>query len=94
MIVIDVYLKVNPAKRAEYLDFVNDLVAKSRQDLGNIFYDHFESLTEKNTFMIIENWSDEEAVEFHNQTEHLQGFLKNIEQYLLESYMIKVAQTK
>lgn len=94
MIVINVDLKVNEAKREEYLKFVANLVEKSRHDLGNLFYSHFEDVAERNKFIIVENWSNEESLEFHNQTEHLQAFLKHVNQYLVEDYVIKVAKTE
>ena len=94
MIVINVHLKVIPAKREAYLTYVENLVNKSRQDKGNVFYSHLEDVYTKNQFLIVENWADQAAVDAHNKTEHLQDFLKNIGTYLVEDCKINVAVTK
>lgn len=89
MIIINVLLKVKPEKREEFLVFVEDLVNKSRQDEGAIFYDCLESLDMKNQFMIIENWRDQAAVDLHNETDHLKKFIAEIDQYLAADKELK-----
>ncbi|KRL03909.1 putative quinol monooxygenase [Liquorilactobacillus hordei] len=93
MVIINVLLKVIPEKREEYLTYVENLVNKSLQDEGNVFYSHFEDVYQKNQFMIVENWANQAAVEAHNKTDHLQDFLKNIGTYLVEDCKINVAVT-
>ncbi|MBV7390034.1 MULTISPECIES: putative quinol monooxygenase [Enterococcus] len=89
MIIINVLLKVKPEKREEFLVFVEDLVSKSRQDEGALFYDCLESLDTKNQFMIIENWRDQAAVDLHNETAHLKKFIVEIDQYLAADKELK-----
>lgn len=89
MIIINVLLKVKPEKRADFLVFVADLVKKSRQDEGAIFYDCLESLDIENQFMIIENWRDQAAVDLHNETAHLKKFITEIDQYLAAEKELK-----
>ncbi|GCF95032.1 hypothetical protein NRIC_29230 [Enterococcus florum] len=92
MIIINVLLTVAPEKREDFLVFVENLVNKSRQDEGALFYDCLESLDTKNRFMIIENWRDQAAVDKHNQTDHLINFLNEIDQYIIgEKVVQKVA---
>ena len=93
MILINVHCKVDPAKRDAFIDFANDLVAKSRQDAGNVFYSYFEDAQTPNDFLIVENWADQAAVDAHNQTAHLQNFLHHANDYLVEDYVIKVGHT-
>lgn len=93
MIVINVRLNVAEAKRQAYLEFVANLVEKSRQDSGNLFYGHYEDVKQRNNFIIVENWQDEEAVNKHNATPHLQNFLKNVGQFLTKDYEIQVANS-
>lgn len=38
-------------------------------------YDLFEKIGEENTFVMLEQWKDEEAMKSHNATDHFQGFV-------------------
>lgn len=78
MITINVFLTVKPEKKAEYLAFVKELVAASREDAGCLFYSHFSDLYDENKFVIVENWADQAAIDLHNQTPHLKSFVENI----------------
>ena len=44
MITINVLLKVKAEKEQDYLAFLDDMVKKSRQDDGCLFYDHFRNV--------------------------------------------------
>ena len=76
MITINVLLKVKAEKEQDYLAFLDDMVQKSRQDDGCLFYDHFRNVKHHNEYIIVENWADDESVEKHNQTTHLKTFLE------------------
>ncbi|MBT2573224.1 antibiotic biosynthesis monooxygenase [Bacillus sp. ISL-51] len=75
MIVLQAYMKVKPEKREEFLGEAQSLVHHSRAEEGNVQYDLFEKAGEENTFVMLEKWKDEEAMKFHNGTEHFQGFV-------------------
>ncbi len=92
MITINVLLKAKPEKEQEYLEYVANLVEKSRADEGCLFYDHVKSLTAPNVYMIIENWTDDAAIEKHNETEHLKNFLENISEYVTEDPVLKLSR--
>lgn len=94
MIMINVHCNVDPAKREAFIKFAQDLVDKSRKDKGNVFYSYFEDAAEPNHFLIVENWANQAAVDAHNQTEHLQNFLKTADSYLTEHFTLKVGYTK
>ena len=72
MIIINAKIKVDENKREDYLQLMADLVEHSRQEKGNLFYHHYEDVSEANTFVVVENYKDENAVEEHNQSEHFQ----------------------
>lgn len=93
MIMINVFLKVAPQKRAAFLTFAKELVTASRQDEGALFYDCLESVETENEFMIIEHWRDQRSVDQHNETPHLKKFVQEANTYLTEDFVIKVGQS-
>ena len=92
MIIINAKLKIDANKREDYLKLMKELVINSRKEDGNLFYHHYEDVTEKNVFVVVENYKDEQAVQAHNQSEHFKVFSDNISQYLIEEPQIDVSQ--
>lgn len=93
MIIINAKIKVDENKREDYLQLMKDLVEHSRQEKGNLFYHHYEDVSEANTFVVVENYKDEKAVEEHNQSEHFRTFSQNIGKFITEEPEIDVSQT-
>ena len=54
MIHLQASMKVNPAKREEFLENVQELIKHSLQEEGNSNYQLFEDAFTPNTFMMIE----------------------------------------
>ena len=92
MILINVHCDVDPAKRDAFKDYLKNLVEKSRQDQGNLFYTYLIDGLDENKFMIVENWADQAAIDAHNQTAHLQDFLQNARSYLTKNFVIRIAE--
>lgn len=46
MIIINAKIKVDENKREDYLQLMADLVEHSRQEKGNLFYHHYEDVSE------------------------------------------------
>ena len=63
MIIINAKLKIDGNKREDYLKLMKELVINSRKEEGNLFYHHYEDVTEKNVFVVVENYKDEQAVQ-------------------------------
>lgn len=94
MIIINAKLKVKEENRDEYLELMRKLVESSSQELGNTFYHHYEDVKERNTFVVVENYKDEEAVQAHNHSDHFRAFSENVGKYISEEPVIDVAETK
>ncbi|AUW63283.1 MULTISPECIES: putative quinol monooxygenase [Staphylococcus] len=94
MIIINAKLKIKEDVRSDYLDLMNKLVQSSRQEPGNTFYSHYEDVAERNTFVVVENYKDQEAVQAHNHSDHFKAFSENIGKYVAEEPVIDVAETK
>ena len=80
MIRLNVFIQVSEDNRAELLETVKELVAKSLTDKGCIAYDVFESATRKDVLMICETWTDESSVAEHEKAEHFVTLLPKIQQ--------------
>lgn len=65
--------------KPEYLKDVEDvlrsLVAPSRQDEGNEYYSLNVDPNSPTTFVMVERWASEEALESHNQQPHFEQLL-------------------
>lgn len=94
MILINVHCQVEPTRRQAFIAFLDDLVAKSRMDAGNLFYNYFVAGDDPNAFLIVENWADDAAVAAHNQTAHLQNFIDHANDYLTTPFEIKLAKNE
>ena len=94
VIIINAKLKIKEDVRSDYLDLMNKLVQSSRQEPGNTFYSHYEDVAERNTFVVVENYKDQEAVQAHNHSDHFKAFSENIGKYVAEEPVIDVAETK
>lgn len=82
MKIINVTLHVKPELASDYQQFISQLVAGSRAEVGNLSYDHFQSLTDPDKYEIIEHWQNAEAVASHNETPHFKQFLAGIDSFL------------
>ncbi|WP_053031976.1 putative quinol monooxygenase [Staphylococcus haemolyticus] len=89
MIIINAKLKVSEEHREAYLDLMTNLVKHAREE-----YSHYEDVAERNTFVVVENYKDQDAVEAHNHSEHFKVFSENIGKYITEKPVIDVAEAK
>ncbi|WP_018923103.1 putative quinol monooxygenase [Salsuginibacillus kocurii] len=83
MQVIHAHMKVKSENREEFLERVQSLIKESQAEEGNISYDLYEDVSEPNKFVMLEEWRDEDAVEYHFQTPHFAHF-GDIAENLLE----------
>lgn len=74
MIVIHAYLKIKASEIGLFLEKAKDLVAGSQAEEGNITYKLVQEVEDSSSFIVVEEWQDEQAVEYHNQTEHFKAF--------------------
>lgn len=60
---------INPAERGEFLEFVSALVPVERAVTGCVGFDIYEDVTMPNTFLLLEQWDDEAALNAYAQTD-------------------------
>jgi len=92
MIFIKVRYKLKEGKREELLKFVHENVKKSRQESGNLFYEHFASIEDPNEMFVLEMWEAVENVDNHINEPHYIDFAEKrypiLEWYESQTYEI------
>ncbi|MFB6171495.1 MAG: putative quinol monooxygenase [Haloarculaceae archaeon] len=74
MIVLHASFPIDPDKRDEVLDLVEDLVEQSNQEPGIVDYRAAVDVTDENVIRFFERYEDEAALGAHNQSDHFQEF--------------------
>jgi quinol monooxygenase YgiN len=90
MNIIHAHLKIKPEKRDEFLKVVKPLVEGSQAEEGNIRYELYELKTEPNTFVVLEEWKDMDAIKFHNETSHFKEWGRVSSDYLASTPVVSV----
>ncbi|WP_374445310.1 putative quinol monooxygenase [Providencia sp.] len=55
------------------------IVEPSNRDEGCLQYELHQDNTNPNTFVFFEIWQDQQSLDKHNATQHLQDFIKKVE---------------
>lgn len=74
MIVLHASFPIDPDKREEALDLIEDLIEKSQAEDGMIDYRATTDVNDPNVVRFFEQYEDEAAFEAHTQTDHFQEF--------------------
>lgn len=90
MIIIHAFIKVKPIYRDRFLELADDVMKGSKAEEGNISYHLYEDTKEDNTFVMVEEWKDQDAVKFHFQTDHFKSFKDNSEELLAGPNRVEV----
>lgn len=75
MIIIHARMLVKPEKKEDFLQEIEAVIKETRAEEGNSSYELFQDPKEHNSFVMIENWKDMEAVQAHNTSSHFQTFI-------------------
>ncbi|PKR84464.1 putative quinol monooxygenase [Heyndrickxia camelliae] len=90
MIIIHGLLKIKKEYRAAFLEEAGRAVELSKAEAGNMEYRLFEAMDEPNTFLTIEKWKNEEAVESHKNSAHFIHFMQVAKEFLSEPIILDV----
>lgn len=74
MIVLHAVFPLDPAKRDDALDLIEDLAEQSRAEDGMIDYRAATDISDPNVVRFFEQYEDEAAFEAHSQTDHYEAF--------------------
>lgn len=90
MIIIHALFKVKHETRDLFITETVPLIVGSRMEAGNISYNLYEDLSAPDTFIMVEEWKDEQAVEVHNNSAHFVRFGLRAESFFKIPTQIKV----
>ena len=70
---------------------LNTMIDASREEDGCLFY-YIHQMSEKpTTFVVLESWENDEALEGHKHSAHYLHYKENFEQYTAEKYSNELA---
>ncbi|KZE68999.1 monooxygenase [Fictibacillus phosphorivorans] len=90
MIIIHAGLTVQKEKEAAFLAEVKALVEASRAESGNIQYDLMKDTEKESTFLMVEVWESQEAVQKHNTSEHFVAFGQKAQSFMAAPTDVKI----
>lgn len=90
MIIIHAHIKVKQEARETFLEEVQGIIKDSNAEEGNISYKLVEETFEPNTFIMVEEWKDQEAINFHNETAHFKTFNAKAIEFLAEPIKVNL----
>lgn len=67
--------------REEFLKITKELIILSREESGNISYHLYQDIHDESHFTFIEEWKNQEAIDFHNQTKHFTTIVPQIKSF-------------
>lgn len=83
-------VSVRPEFRTEFLELTKELIASTRKEEGNIFYDLYEDVNTPSEFLFCEKYKDQAAIDFHSKSDHFIRFASGIEKMLNKELEIQV----
>jgi quinol monooxygenase YgiN len=90
MIIVRVRVQVMPDKRQRFIDISTPLIAQTNAEPGCLFYSCYQDLADPNLFMFYEEYEDQAAIAYHNQTAHRIAWWKAVQEVLAEPMEAKV----
>ncbi|GAB6395513.1 MAG: antibiotic biosynthesis monooxygenase [Bacteroidales bacterium] len=78
-LVIVATVTIHDGYKDELIKAFQDVVAATRKEEGCISYNVYEDVSNPSTLTFIEYWASQSDIDRHNQTAHLQGFVKALE---------------
>lgn len=82
MIIIHADMKIVPEKKEVFLQQMQALVSASQAEEGNVRYTLMQSVNDANFYTMVEEWKDQAAFEFHNQSAHFQKFIASAPEFM------------
>ncbi|MHA3083204.1 putative quinol monooxygenase [Acinetobacter sp. ANC 5383] len=92
MIILNVFFKVKPEQKQNFIQTLTNMVQESRKEAGCQLYQLGTDILDANSFLLIEHWVDEAAIAAHNQTPHWNHLVEVIGDYLAQPFVIEKYQ--
>jgi len=82
MIFTHAEIPIDPERRDQALEIVQTIAGESRDEDGVVNYRATTDIENPNIVHILEQYEDMEAIDVHNNSDHLEDFQSDIEEYL------------
>lgn len=69
---------VQEGKQREFVELAKEMIAKSRQESGCVYYDLAADQNDGQIYYFIEKYKDEQAVAFHRDTAYFQTIVPKL----------------
>ncbi len=68
---------------AEFKDLTDQLLEKTRQEVGNVFYQLYQDVDNPQALTFIEEWDSQDALGAHMETEHFKKTVPELGKLLI-----------
>lgn len=84
-------LAIAKGLESKFLELSNEIVTRTRKEEGCVSYNLYkECFSEKPVYLFYEEYQDDEALNFHNSSEHLKSFFEAVTPLLDGEPSIKI----
>ncbi|GEP84791.1 monooxygenase family protein [Staphylococcus piscifermentans] len=90
MITVIAKTNVNDANYDRYSSLIGQLVVASQAEQGNVSYEHYENASIPNSFVIIEQWKDRQALNAHIEADHFKVYWQEVTQLCINEPTIQM----
>lgn len=88
--VITARITVKPEAVEQFLTYANVIVLASNLEQGCLVYNLYQEVGKPSSFIFYEEYVHQEAIDFHNNTNHFKTFIAQITEILDGSPVIEV----
>ena len=89
MIILAVTLPIKPDRREEAVQIALQMQSETHREPGVLAYTFHAPLDAPNTFFVYEEWPSQEALDYHNKSDHMKVFQGRISEVLDGSVEVK-----
>jgi len=83
-------LQAKTETRQELYERLLDMVSKTRQESGNLFYNLHVDISDPNIFYFLEGWANQEALDLHNATLYVQEIIADAQRLTADGIRAEV----
>ena len=73
---------IKPECREEAFKLLEEMIAKTKEEPGNISYVYCKDVKDPDHFAMIEEWKDKDALEAHMKSEHFNYYIPKLSQMM------------
>lgn len=89
MIIITARNILKPGKKEKFYEAVRSLIEASRAEEGNISYDLYEDIADRDAVCFIESWIDAASIDAHNRSGHFTEWIEKKQLFVERSEVNK-----